>query len=386
MIRYPLISAFSLFTSLLIFTLFTCICCVLSKRAGWTALRIAIVGTALLIVRCLLPLELPWVRVIHISSFFSAVCEWVESPILGSFKVWMLILLSWVLGSAVSLIRLATALYRQKKLIYSVWISPDSYIYSIYTQIAKELSCTKLGNVGVSPNFSTAMMAGFFSPHVLLPESLEDLPDDELSLIFRHEITHFLYHDQWIRLFMEFFCCLLWWNPAVYYLRSSVGNLLEMRCDRQVCEYLSPQQEYQYAETLLRSIKRTSPRRTYLTAIGYTEHSAGRAFSHRFKQIVQRSNKRTSKWLSTIFISMTVVLFLGSYTFVIQPASPGPNYGGAKLEDTGNVFILQYSDGSLELYMDNRLYGYISLDSLNEDSFSSIPVYQVKISKEGAPK
>ncbi len=382
MIWFPLISAYSLFTALVIFTLGAGLCCLLSKKAGWSALRVVGAGIVLIIVRCLLPLELPGAHIIGVPTILPEICEWMKSPLVSGVKVWMLVIFIWAMGSAVLLVRLGIALYRQNRLIYAVQIPKDSPTYSVYARTAEKLSCKKCGIVGVSSYFPTAMLAGIFSPHVLLPQCFEEFSEKELDFVFRHEITHFLNHDQQIKLFLRILQYLLWWNPAVYFLYTSIERLLEMRCDQRVCARLSSSEQCEYAGTLLYSVKQSSKRRANLIAVGYTAHLKKGSFEQRFKQIVKNLDKTPKRWITPLIVSLMIALFLSSYVFLIQPAAPGPNYSETPIRDTTaegeDNFILQYSDGTLAFYKENRFYCYISPDLLEEEPFASTQIYQMQ--------
>lgn len=343
-------------------------------------------GMLLLVVRCLLPLGLPFAHVVKITAVFPDICEWMRVPLVGGLKVWMLFVSIWIAVSVVLLIRLVVGLYRQSKLIREAQISKSSHTYSVYLRTAEKLSCPKTGIIGVSPYFSTAMLAGIFSPHILLPERFQEFSDEQLEFVFRHEITHFLNHDQPIKLCMQIFQHLLWWNPAVYFLRKMADRLLEMRCDQRVCRDLSPSERSGYAKTLLSSIKRHPKKEIRILAVGYAQHGKQASFKHRFEQILKGSDKKKRRGLSVLIISLMVIVFLASYTFVIQPGGHAPMVEN-QLDVDGSewitAFILRYDDGTLEVYKDNLKYGTVSPELSMQEPYSSLPVFDVQISEEG---
>ena len=385
MIQFSLFSVYSVFTALILFTFFTCICCWASRKAGWSALQVVGAGTVLIVMRCLLPLEMPFAHIVAVSTLFPDLCEWLGSPLIGDIKVWMPFIFVWIAVSAVLLARLGIALYRQSKLIREVQIPKDSHTCSVYLRTAEKLSCPKTGIIGVSPEFSTAMLAGIFSPHILLPERFQEFSDEQLEFVFRHEITHFLNHDQPIKLCMQIFQHLLWWNPAVYFLRKMADRLLEMRCDQRVCRDLSPSERSGYAKTLLSSIKRHPKKEIRILAVGYAQHGKQASFKHRFEQILKGSDKKKRRGLSVLIISLMVIVFLASYTFVIQPGGHAPMVEN-QLDVDGSewitAFILRYDDGTLEVYKDNLKYGTVSPELSMQEPYSSLPVFDVQISEE----
>lgn len=384
MIQFSLFSVYSVFTALILFTFFACICCCASRKAGWSALQVVGAGTILIVMRCLLPLEMPFAHIVAVSTLFPDLCEWLGSPLIGDIKVWMPFIFVWIAVSAVLLVRLGIALYRQSKLIREVQIPKSSHTYSVYLRTAEKLSCPKTGIVGVSPDFSTAMLAGIFSPHILLPDRFQEFSDEQLDFVFQHEITHFLNHDQPIKLCMQVFQYLLWWNPVVYFLRRMVERLLELRCDQRVCQRLSPSERFDYANTLLSAIKRRPKKEIQLLAVGYAEHCKKASFKHRFEQIVQEPAKKR-RGLTLLIISLMVIVFLASYTFIIQPFSTCPTVKNQLDVDESEwitAFILRYDDGTLEVYKNNRKYGTITPELYTQEPFSSLPILDAQVSKE----
>ena len=84
---------------------------------------------------------------------------------------------------------------------------------------------------------------------VVLPK--KEYTDEQLTLIFKHELTHILRHDTKSKLFM--ICCtaLCWFNPLVWPAMRSCAEDLELSCDEQVLMYEDDKTRKNYAELLL---------------------------------------------------------------------------------------------------------------------------------------
>ena len=67
---------------------------------------------------------------------------------------------------------------------------------------------------------------------LLLPE--EDYTEDELSMVFRHELVHLKRRDLYVKLGLTLACALHWYNPAVYVLCKQVSFWQESSCDEAV--------------------------------------------------------------------------------------------------------------------------------------------------------
>jgi len=232
-----------------------------------------------------------------------------------------------------------------------------------------------VGTVGLSRAYRSAMMVGFFRPHILIPEEMTNLSDNDLHFIFCHEIIHFMNRDLWIKLMTELLVCILWWNPAVYLLRTCISQLLEMRCDSMVCKELNPQQQTSYAQTLLNAFRKPLHSPIYITA-EYLGYSNKERLKQRFKQILQAPSQAKKRWMSVLIVTLAVVAFLSSYSVIFLPYDYPEGVGTEYQIDTSleSAFILRFPDGTLEVYIDNQLYGTIDADQLNEEPFVSMPL------------
>ncbi len=384
MIWEPMISEFSIFSALLFFSLYTLVCCLLCKKVGWRSLRAFGIGVALLVLRCLLPLEFPGVKLIHFGGWYADLHKWLN-PYVGDGTTPLDVLLAiWIAGSLISLLRLFYRLHRQYKTIQKNTVCEDHRLSRIYRDTLQEMACTHVGSICISDEYPTPMMAGFRKPHILFPKEMEYLPEEELKFIFRHEITHYQNRDLWIKLLIELLCCALWWNPVVYLLRICISQLLEMRCDSLVCEALDPHQQTEYADTLLKAIKKAVHRPVYITA-EYLGYPSKERLEQRFTQILYASSQPKKKGLSVLIVSIAVCAFIGSYMITFVPYSLPEGSGDIYELDSfsfENSFILHYPDGALEVYIEHQLYAKIDEEQLQKEPYSRLPVIEVNISSE----
>lgn len=384
MIWKPMFSEFSVFSALLFFTAYTLICCMICKKIGWRTLRTFGIGIGLLILRCLLPFEIPGVELIKVSGWYADLWQWLNPYFAESIKPITVLIMLWVLGSFICLFRLACRLYRQYKLIQQNTVTSHPRLENIYHTVLWEMSCSSVGHICVDEDFSTPMMAGFLKPHILFPKEMADLPEDKLRFIFQHEITHFKKRDLWIKLIVELLCCALWWNPVVYLLRICVSQLLEMRCDSFVCEELDPHQQLAYSQTLLNSFRKTVHRPIYVTA-EYLGYPSKDRLKQRFTQILYAPAQPRNTALSMLIIVLSLLAFIGSYCVIIQPTSKPEGADSIyEIYDTsfGNAFILRYPDGSLVVYIDSQMYASISEDQLSTEPFASMLIIEANPTTE----
>lgn len=315
MIWWPMISEFSVIMALLSFSLFAVFCYFLSRQAGWRTLGAIGIGTILVILRCILVFEIPGVQIIRCNAAFTKLYFWFHTPLWMDISPGMLLVIVWLAGILISGIVLCVRICRQCYITKKAeWIA-SSDLQQIYQSVVEELQCGKSGTLVALPNYTTALMIGFFRPNVILPVSYQTMTEDELRMILRHELVHYKNKDLWIKLLLEVLCCLLWWNPAAYLLRSGVGQLIELRCDSIVCRDFDENQCVAYSKVMINAIKTSSVTTPYIAA-GYLGHGNREKLVQRFQQILSASKKQRAVWPSIVIILLAVILFCSSYSIV----------------------------------------------------------------------
>lgn len=98
--------------------------------------------------------------------------------------------------------------------------------------LSQELGCRRCPKLYRSNRVSTPMLLGLIRPVVLLPA--EELPEEELPLMLRHELTHLRRHDVAYKLFLQMVCVVHWFNPLVWWMSREAGRNLELCCDEDV--------------------------------------------------------------------------------------------------------------------------------------------------------
>jgi len=157
--------------------------------------------------------------------------------------------------------------------------------------------------VFVTDAVSTPMSIGCFdrTMRLLLPH--QNYSDEELLLIFRHELMHILRLDMRTKLFMGLCTAACWFNPLAWVARRKASDDLELSCDEAVLAGADEAKRRLYAELLL---KNAGNGRGYTTCLS----ASAETLRYRLRSIV-RPVKRLSGGAAVGFALFGLIMSLG---------------------------------------------------------------------------
>lgn len=250
------ITPYSLFTAVLWSSAFILLLYFFRKNTrllaltGVTPLLFLILGTAL---RCLFPIEfLHFTNVVGLEGLVAGLFRALRAP-LGQLplQVWEVLLLVWAAGSLGLAARTGFGAWKFHKKLRSYEPLEDSRIERLAQQAARELDVPAPLLIQTL-RADTPVIAGLLRPVILLP--CYHYTDEEYRYVFLHELCHWKNHDMWVKLFVEVFCILFWWNPLVYLLKKDLARALELKCDGAVLKHAGAQAALDYQEVLVKTL------------------------------------------------------------------------------------------------------------------------------------
>ena len=143
----------------------------------------------------------------------------------------------------------------------AVWVTVAVILLLIeltsYVQSIRQCRCAThwKDQIYISERICGPIVVGIFRPRILLPRDYEGR---DLELILTHERIHILRLDNLWRLIGLTVACMHWFNPLVWLFLKYFLIDMELSCDEVVLHKLSPQQQTDYARTLLSSVQRQS--------------------------------------------------------------------------------------------------------------------------------
>lgn len=294
--------------------------------------------------RLLLPIEVPWTRVINGGPLWNGIQKCI------GYEIIYLRNLSIMVGDVLLTIWIVIAICKCIK----IFISYDRFNKMIDKMPREKCENQMAISAGVQVYKSEAInnpcAVGIRKKIILIPN--RNYSEQQEKYIIMHEIAHCKNRDILIKLFINVLCALYWWNPLVYLLKKDINQSLEIRCDQVVTQFLEDDKKAEYLSIILEEFKNslgeTKNQNEYIMEfLGCGEDS----LVERFK-FVANGRYCTSMWKRIIIAVSVFVIFIASYSFVIQSSFDVPARDiedGTYLFDDSNSFIMKQGDGTYSL-------------------------------------
>ena len=354
------VSVFSLLMSVLWSSLIILVAHLLRRKAFFlrrVGAPVLVVFYLLSVGRMVLPVEFPFSREVPLRSWFStavqAVC--IEEHQLGDFG-WTWAQAACLCWAAVGIILLLWFSFRYWRAVRRMTqsLARDPLAEEILQSIRKESKRSLKVQVFRTERASTPMGVGIFRRKIILP--CGEIPAQELEYILRHEYTHFLHGDLWVKLLTQVYCCLFWWNPLVYLLRRDLPQILEIRCDMAVTKDYTVSQKAEYLQTIVNSLKRVGKERDtsrqFLVSARLLASEDSLSLVERFRLISGGQEPR--RLMTASLVTGALCLLFVSYLFIFQSAYD-PDMEDVFTEDGANIQIPDYGEMCLVVCQDGTV-------------------------------
>ena len=230
---------------------------------------------------------------------------------------WFEILIAiWLLGVVFSIARYAYSYILFRKMLKR-WGTPveDEGALAQLQKIQEEMGIKNKVRLLHYPMSQSPMLIGFRDILIVLPES--DYTEEELQLVFRHELTHYKHYDVLINLLSILVKSLHWFNPIVRLACRETQEVGEMYCDYDVLNDQDMHYRTFYGETILTMIDRSKKTPIALTTCFYSEK-----FNLKRRIVSIMDSRLPKKLLSTVFVvAVSVLLLLTSSVFAIETSA-----------------------------------------------------------------
>lgn len=210
----------------------------------------------------------------------------------------------WIVGSILCLMwQVGKYFYLKKLILEKGEYVREKRILDIIGNVKSRMFIDKDISVLISENIGSPMLLGFIRPYIIIP--LHRYSEEELEMIFCHELMHYKHKDAYKKLFFSVVAAVQWFNPFVWLLvRECIGSL-EVMCDEAVTKNSDKQYKRDYCYMLLKMGEQSG---SLTTAASY--FSTKEMLKMRIDNVFNRKKKRSGGKL--IVSSVLCLSFISS--------------------------------------------------------------------------
>ncbi len=210
----------------------------------------------------------------------------------------------WVIGAAAFIFYHVWKHYRFMKMV-NRWGEhvTNPMVLETVQGIMRDMGISRQIRLKICPCVASPMLTGLFSPIILLPG--DNFPEDELSLILRHELIHFKRRDLWYKSLVLFATAVHWFNPVVYLMAKAVAVQCEISCDAEVVKDADIDERQRYSETIIVVIKKQSKIKT---AFSTNFYGGKKGMKKRIFSIMDTTKKK----VGIVILALVIVCTLGT--------------------------------------------------------------------------
>lgn len=346
------------------------------------------------VARVLIPVELPNTYIIKSRHIYPQIMRILKLPIIEVKQAsinWNLLSILFALSITISIVIFFCHIKDYIKIYRCLArLKPEvnELVESLLKKIAGELGIKHIPQVIQNKEISSPKIIGFYKPIIFM--SMYTYSEKELYLIILHEMIHYKNKDVWIKLIVNMVSILLWWNPFVYLLKKDLCQLLEIRCDLEICKGLNIEEKAEYLQTIIRILENQNSEYDRLTHSYYSSELIDKYkkecyLEQRFNIVLLDDNSKNKKIVGTFIIFAFIAALVLSYMNVIQPHtepdktgyySSGDNCCNENLVivDAENSYII-YEDNIYMLFVNDVFMFVIQESEIDDFKLIGIPIY-----------
>ena len=329
------------------------------------------------IIRLLTPIDFDKAFVVRSYQAIPTIEDFINRPIAGSYTLGSLLLLIWLAGTVIFLVR---DIVTQIRFVRTSRDYPPSDRRDLI-DLAGEYG----NNFGllVSSSISRPYTAGLFRPTIYLPDI--ELLEESWRTILRHEVQHIHSHDEAKKLFFLAIQALFWWNPLAHISRKEIDTILELQCDAKVTAGMSKEEVDAYLDLLKALKERKADRRIPVGASAMVWNH--KELDARFAAL-ENTSSSSKKRLHVIMYIVLLSAFLLSYFVIVQPfgyASQEKLVDDVPITDISAIDVdaayssemyIVFENNEYHLYVNGVAASVVSEENLSMPPFNTLPILE----------
>lgn len=256
---------------------------------------------------------------------------------------------------------------------------------AVFAEVAKVvLKSDKNISLRKTDAVDRTVVIGLIHKTVLIPDKA--CTEDELRMMFRHECMHIKDKDLWIKLLVQIYCCIFWWNPFAYLLKKDLDFTLEMKCDLNTTKAFSDEEKLLYVETLQsQSISRKQRKMPFVVSAELVDGEKKDKLLARIKKLLATPSNKAKQVVVNLLVAVVFFLiFIGSFVFIWQPSYDDDEMEeefyelaeGGEIVDGGDAYLMKSEDGNYIFYADNIPLEIISKEEVEQGMYEGYPIYE----------
>ncbi len=242
--------------------------------------------------------------------------EYVSGTVTYSEPVDILLIASiiWAIGAAVYFLAHIGGYMSFRRAAERIsYVSDNENVNAVFCEELRKLDLRRAPTLVVSAAVCSPMLVGVVRPMLILSE--RDYTDEELHLVFRHELIHYRRHDILYQLILLIFTAVHWFNPFAYILSSAASADGETACDERVLAGEDADTRKFYALMLITLLKsqKTSRQNAAVSGRGYmttTFFGGKNGMKKRLTLIMNTKIKRAGKAAMAVLTAFALTLSL----------------------------------------------------------------------------
>ena len=267
--------------------------------------------------------------------------------------LWRVIGLVWFTGFVAILVWYFRQHHRFVRELQDGEQKPDEKVLQIWTELLTEYDFPEETAIPlrIQPEIDTPLAVGISTKklRVYLPDRA--YTEEELRLIFRHELCHVTRGDSGTKLFWCFCRALCWFNPLIWIAAKKALNDLELACDEAVLAGADEPVRRRYASLLLDA---AGDARGFSTCLS----SGAQTLRHRLKSVVSPRKVRTG---TAVLVLAMILLCLcqGQIAFATKKGTLG------SYVDIGTVILAADNEAATQWLRELQVLDMPALNKMN---------------------
>ena len=256
---------------------------------------------------------------------------------------------------------------------------------ALFSEVAREvLGNDKNVSLRKTDAIDRTVVIGLIHQTVLIPDKA--YTDNELRMIFRHECMHIKDRDLWVKLLVQIYCCIFWWNPFAYLLKKDLDLSLEMKCDLNTAKAFSDEEKLFYVETLKnQSVSGKQKKTPFVVSAELVDGKKKDKLVERIKKVLASPPDKAKQIpVNVIAAVLFLLIFVSSYIFIWQPRFEDQNLDekyydlaeGEKIVDGSMAYLVKNSDGDYTFYFDNEPQMDVPKEEVEKGMYKDYPIYE----------